>query len=118
MHRRTFEVTKVGDQFMSRLMKDTISMPRFSTAEIDFIADDPGPTFLHCRHQDQLDKRLRRADHRLMETRERASLLRSQSNGSFGADSRRSTIPSAPLSAPFLASRLGRCSGACRYFFI
>ena len=33
-------------------MKDTINMTRFSTVEIDFIADDPGPALLHCHHQD------------------------------------------------------------------
>jgi hypothetical protein len=37
-------------------MKDTISMPRYSTAEIDFVADDPGPTFFHCHHQDHMDE--------------------------------------------------------------
>ena len=56
MHRHTFEVTKVDNKPMSRLMNDTISMPRFSTAEIDFIADDPGPTFFHCHHQDHMDE--------------------------------------------------------------
>jgi len=55
-HRHTFEVTKVGDKSMSGLMKDTLSMPRYSTAEIDFIADDPGPTFFHCHHQDHMDE--------------------------------------------------------------
>src|SRR4051812_22517563 len=56
IHRHTFEVTKVGDQAMSGLMKDTISLPRFSKAEIDFIANDPGPTFFHCHHQDHMDE--------------------------------------------------------------
>jgi FtsP/CotA-like multicopper oxidase with cupredoxin domain len=56
MHRHTFEVTKVGNKSMSGLMKDTISMPRYSTAEIDFIAGDPGPTFFHCHHQDHMDE--------------------------------------------------------------
>jgi len=35
---------------------DTISMPRFSKAEIDFIADDPGDTFFHCHHQDHTNE--------------------------------------------------------------
>jgi hypothetical protein len=35
MHRHTFEVSKVRDTAMSGLMKDTISLPRYSTAEID-----------------------------------------------------------------------------------
>lgn len=56
MHRHTFEVTKVGDRSMSGLMKDTISMPRFSKAEIDFVANDPGATFFHCHHQDHMDE--------------------------------------------------------------
>ncbi|MHB2205730.1 multicopper oxidase family protein [Methylobacterium sp. CM6257] len=56
IHRHTFEVTKVGEQPMSGLMKDTISMPRFSKAEIDFVADDPGATFFHCHHQDHMDE--------------------------------------------------------------
>ncbi|HZB55988.1 MAG TPA: multicopper oxidase family protein [Reyranella sp.] len=56
LHRHTFEVTKVGDRTVSGLMKDTISMPRFSRAEIDFVADDPGPTLFHCHHQDHMDE--------------------------------------------------------------
>jgi FtsP/CotA-like multicopper oxidase with cupredoxin domain len=55
-HRHTFEVTKIGDKSTSRLMKDTLSMPRYSTAEVDFVADDPGPTFFHCHHQDHMDE--------------------------------------------------------------
>jgi FtsP/CotA-like multicopper oxidase with cupredoxin domain len=55
-HRHTFEVTKVNDRPMSGLMKDTISLTRFSKAEIDFVANDPGPTFFHCHHQDHMDE--------------------------------------------------------------
>jgi FtsP/CotA-like multicopper oxidase with cupredoxin domain len=56
LHRHSFEVTKVGDKTTSGLMKDTISMPRYSTAEIDFVADDPGDTLFHCHHQDHMDE--------------------------------------------------------------
>jgi FtsP/CotA-like multicopper oxidase with cupredoxin domain len=56
LHRHTFEVTKIGDKTTSGLMKDTISMPRFSTAEIDFVADNPGDSFFHCHHQDHMDE--------------------------------------------------------------
>jgi FtsP/CotA-like multicopper oxidase with cupredoxin domain len=31
-------------------------MTRLSTVEIDFTADDPGPTLLHCHHQDHQDE--------------------------------------------------------------
>jgi hypothetical protein len=56
LHRHTFEITKVGDKTTSGVMKDTISMPRYSTAEIDFVADDPGATLFHCHHQDHMDE--------------------------------------------------------------
>ena len=56
LHRHTFELTKVGDKATAGVMKDTINMTRYSTVEIDFIADDPGPTLLHCHHQDHQDE--------------------------------------------------------------
>jgi FtsP/CotA-like multicopper oxidase with cupredoxin domain len=56
LHRHTFEVTKVGDKTTAGVMKDTINMTRFSTVEIDFIADDPGPSLFHCHHQDHQDE--------------------------------------------------------------
>jgi FtsP/CotA-like multicopper oxidase with cupredoxin domain len=56
LHRHTFEITKFGDKATAGVMKDTVNMTRFSTAEIDFIADDPGPTLLHCHHQDHQDE--------------------------------------------------------------
>ena len=56
LHRHTFEVTKVGDKSTAGVMKDTINMTRFSTVEIDFLADDPGPSLLHCHHQDHQDE--------------------------------------------------------------
>jgi FtsP/CotA-like multicopper oxidase with cupredoxin domain len=56
LHRHSFEITKVGDKPTSGVIKDTISLPRFSTAEIDFVADDPGDTFFHCHHQDHMDE--------------------------------------------------------------
>ena len=56
LHRHTFEVTKVGDKPTTGLMKDTLNMVRFTTAEIDFVADDPGPTLFHCHHQDHQDE--------------------------------------------------------------
>jgi FtsP/CotA-like multicopper oxidase with cupredoxin domain len=56
LHRHSFEVTKVGDKFTSGIIKDTISMPRYSTAEIDFVADHPGDTLFHCHHQDHMDE--------------------------------------------------------------
>lgn len=56
LHRHTFEVTKIGDKATAGLMKDTINMTRFSSVEIDFTANDPGPSLLHCHHQDHQDQ--------------------------------------------------------------
>lgn len=56
MHRHSFEVTKVANSLISGIVKDTISMPRYSTAQIDFVANNPGPTFFHCHHQDHMDE--------------------------------------------------------------
>jgi FtsP/CotA-like multicopper oxidase with cupredoxin domain len=47
----------------SRASKDTISMPRYSTAEIDFVAIDPGETLFHCHHQDHMDEGFCGIDH-------------------------------------------------------
>lgn len=56
LHRHTFVVTKIGDKPTDGVMKDTLNMPRQSTAEVDFVADDPGPTLFHCHHQDHMDE--------------------------------------------------------------
>jgi FtsP/CotA-like multicopper oxidase with cupredoxin domain len=56
IHRHSFEVTKVGEKATAGVIKDTINMTRFSTVEIDFVADDPGPTLVHCHHQDHQDE--------------------------------------------------------------
>jgi FtsP/CotA-like multicopper oxidase with cupredoxin domain len=56
LHRHTFELTRIGDKATAGIMKDTVNMTRFSSVEIDFIADDPGPSLLHCHHQDHQDQ--------------------------------------------------------------
>ncbi len=56
LHRHTFEVVKIGARPTAGLLKDTLNMTRFSTAEIQFVADDPGPTLFHCHQQDHQDE--------------------------------------------------------------
>lgn len=56
LHRHTFELAKIGDKATAGVMKDTVNMTRFSTVEIDIVADDPGPSLLHCHHQDHQDE--------------------------------------------------------------
>ena len=56
LHRHSFELTRIGDKATAGVIKDTINMTRYSSVEIDFIANDPGPSLLHCHHQDHQDE--------------------------------------------------------------
>jgi FtsP/CotA-like multicopper oxidase with cupredoxin domain len=56
LHRHTFEVTSVGGVAMRGLMKDVVLVPAKSTAEVEFVADNPGNTLLHCHQQDHMDR--------------------------------------------------------------
>lgn len=51
LHRHTFELTKVAGKGTSGVLKDVINVPRYQTAEVDFVADDPGLTLFHCHMQ-------------------------------------------------------------------
>jgi FtsP/CotA-like multicopper oxidase with cupredoxin domain len=55
LHRHTFEVTKIGDQQLSGLLKDVINVMPLGTVEVDFIADNPGDTLWHCHQQLHMD---------------------------------------------------------------
>jgi FtsP/CotA-like multicopper oxidase with cupredoxin domain len=55
LHRHTFEVTKIGDRSMSGLMKDVINVMPLDTVAVDFTADNPGDTLLHCHQQLHMD---------------------------------------------------------------
>lgn len=55
LHRHTFEVTRIGDKKLSGLRKDVINMMPLQTVEVDFVADNPGNTLLHCHQQLHMD---------------------------------------------------------------
>jgi FtsP/CotA-like multicopper oxidase with cupredoxin domain len=55
LHRHSFEVVKIGDKPVSGLIKDTINVPRDQTVEVEFVADNPGPSLLHCHMQQHMD---------------------------------------------------------------
>jgi FtsP/CotA-like multicopper oxidase with cupredoxin domain len=55
LHRHIFEITQVGDQQMSGLKKDVISVNRRSKAAVDFVADNPGLSLFHCHMQLHMD---------------------------------------------------------------
>ena len=55
MHRHLFEVVKIGDKPVSGLWKDTVNVGRDSSVDIEFVADNPGKTLLHCHMQQHMD---------------------------------------------------------------
>ena len=55
LHRHSFEVTRIGRKHMTGLMKDVINVPAGTLAEVDFIADNPGDTLMHCHQQLHMD---------------------------------------------------------------
>jgi FtsP/CotA-like multicopper oxidase with cupredoxin domain len=55
LHRHTFEAANIGGASLSGLLKDVLVVPANSTADIDFTADDPGPTLFHCHMQSHMD---------------------------------------------------------------
>jgi FtsP/CotA-like multicopper oxidase with cupredoxin domain len=55
LHRHTFELTRIGGKMTSGIRKDTVNIPRRQSAEIDFVADDPGLALFHCHMQLHMD---------------------------------------------------------------
>jgi len=55
LHRHTFELTRIAGKTTTGIRKDTVNVPRRQSAEIDFIADDPGLTLFHCHMQLHMD---------------------------------------------------------------
>jgi FtsP/CotA-like multicopper oxidase with cupredoxin domain len=57
LHRHTFEVRQVdGSDELQGLRKDVVLVPSKSTAEVEFVADNPGKTLFHCHQQDHMDR--------------------------------------------------------------
>lgn len=55
MHRHTFEVSRIGKKQTSGLKKDTINIMPLDTVAVDFTADNPGDTLMHCHQQLHMD---------------------------------------------------------------
>ena len=55
LHRHTFEVASIAKKPLSGLMKDTINVMPLETVEVDFLADNPGDTLMHCHQQLHMD---------------------------------------------------------------
>jgi FtsP/CotA-like multicopper oxidase with cupredoxin domain len=55
LHRHTFEVTKIGKIPTRGLMKDVVLVMPLDTVEVDFVANNPGDTLMHCHQQLHMD---------------------------------------------------------------
>ncbi len=55
LHRHTFEVAQIGRKQLSGLRKDVINVMPLETVAVDFVADNPGNTLLHCHQQLHMD---------------------------------------------------------------
>lgn len=55
LHRHSFELTSIGGKPASGIIKDTVNVPRNSGVEVDFVANNPGPSLLHCHMQQHMD---------------------------------------------------------------
>ena len=55
LHRHSFEVTSVAGIPTAGIIKDTINVARNTTVEVDFTANNPGPSLLHCHMQQHMD---------------------------------------------------------------
>ena len=55
LHRHTFEVTQMAHKPISGLRKDVINVMPLETVAVDFVADNPGDTLIHCHQQLHMD---------------------------------------------------------------
>jgi FtsP/CotA-like multicopper oxidase with cupredoxin domain len=55
LHRHSFEVTRIGDARMSGMMKDVVNILPLQEIAVDFVADNPGDSLLHCHQQLHMD---------------------------------------------------------------
>jgi FtsP/CotA-like multicopper oxidase with cupredoxin domain len=57
LHRHVFDVRRVDDSpELHNLRKDVVLVRSGSTAEVEFLADNPGKTLFHCHQQDHMDR--------------------------------------------------------------
>jgi FtsP/CotA-like multicopper oxidase with cupredoxin domain len=55
LHRHSFELTRFAGKATAGVMKDVIVVPAKKQVEVDFMADNPGPTLFHCHQQLHMD---------------------------------------------------------------
>ena len=55
LHRHQLELTEINGRKTSGIIKDTIVVPYYGRASVDFTADQPGLTLFHCHIQQHMD---------------------------------------------------------------
>ena len=55
LHRHLFELVNMNGKPTAGIMKDTVIVPFYGRATVDFVADQPGLTFFHCHIQQHMD---------------------------------------------------------------
>src|SRR5439155_10849586 len=55
LHRHLFELTEIYGKPTSGLLKDTVVVPFYGRAVVEFVADQPGLTLFHCHIQQHMD---------------------------------------------------------------
>lgn len=55
LHRHRFEITNWLGTPTSGVLKDVVALPGRKSGEIEFVADNPGPSLFHCHMQDHQD---------------------------------------------------------------
>jgi len=55
LHRHSFELVKVAGKATAGVMKDVVAVPSRRQVEVQFVADNPGPSLFHCHMQLHMD---------------------------------------------------------------
>nr|WP_241524178.1 multicopper oxidase domain-containing protein [Mycobacterium paraense] len=55
LHRHTFEITRIAGTPTAGVLKDVAMLGGYQSMEIDFVADQPGLSLLHCHQQIHMD---------------------------------------------------------------
>jgi len=55
LHRHTWEITRFDKKPTSGVFKDVVLVPGWKEVEVDFVANNPGPTLFHCHQQFHMD---------------------------------------------------------------
>jgi len=55
LHRHTFELTRFDGQATTGVRKDVVIVPAWRQVEVDFLADQPGPSLFHCHNQRHME---------------------------------------------------------------